>query len=87
LIKACDSIEKELGKEVSLEEVANSVSRNFGQFLEPDTLAGESGRFDGRRWRTGAAAGRVAADAQAGRRNLGLTGTATCLCLQQLMKR
>jgi len=40
--KPVTSIEKELGKEVSLEEVANSVSRNFGQVFESQILWLES---------------------------------------------
>jgi lipoyl(octanoyl) transferase len=40
--KPVTSIEKELGREVSLEEVANSVSRNFGQVFESQILWLES---------------------------------------------
>ena len=40
--KPVTSIEKELGKQVSLEEVANSVSRNFGQVFESQVLWLES---------------------------------------------
>ena len=40
--KPVTSIEKELGKQVSLEEVANSVSRNFGQVFESQILWLES---------------------------------------------
>jgi lipoyl(octanoyl) transferase len=36
--KPVTSIEKELGKQISLEEVANSVSRNFGQVFESQIL-------------------------------------------------
>jgi lipoyl(octanoyl) transferase len=40
--KPVTSIEKELGKKVPLEEVANSVSRNFGQVFESQILWLES---------------------------------------------
>ena len=40
--KPVTSIEKELGKQVALEEVANSVSRNFGQVFESQVLWLES---------------------------------------------
>ncbi len=40
--KPVTSIEKELGKKVALEEVANSVSRNFGQVFESQILWLES---------------------------------------------
>lgn len=40
--KTVTSIEKELGKQVALEEVANSVSRNFGQVFESQVLWLES---------------------------------------------
>ncbi len=40
--KPVTSIEKELGKQVSLEEVANSVSRNFGHVFESQILWLES---------------------------------------------
>jgi lipoyl(octanoyl) transferase len=40
--KPVTSIEKELGKQVPLEEVANSVSRNFGQVFESQILWLES---------------------------------------------
>jgi len=40
--KPVTSIEKELGRKVALEEVANSVSRNFGQVFESQVLWLES---------------------------------------------
>jgi lipoyl(octanoyl) transferase len=40
--KPVTSIEKELGKKISLEEVANSISRHFGQVFECQVLWLES---------------------------------------------
>ena len=72
--KPVTSMAKELGKQVSMQDVAHSISRNFGLvFQQSDALAGDSGRASrtiGRR--ADKDAGRIAETARERRHVLGI---------------